>query len=198
MKGDVTVTAAPATQVTFKNCASFTKCITNIDETTIDDVEDLELVMPMYNFIEYSSNYSETTENLWFYSNDEATNFDVDIAINNNLKSFENKAKLLEIAVVQATPNEANEILKNTTIAVPLKYLNNFWRSLEMPLIHCKVEIKLKWRKNCVLSTAANDNDSNGKNIIFAIKDTKLYVPVVTFSVKDLKNKFIGMNIKQE
>ena len=62
VKGDVTVTAVPAIQVSFKNCAPFTKCITKIDGTTIDDAEDLDLVMPMYNLIEYSSNYSERTE----------------------------------------------------------------------------------------------------------------------------------------
>ena len=75
---DITVIVAPATQVAFKNCAPFTKCITKIDGTTIDDAEDLDLVMPMYNLIEYSSNYSETTGSLWFYSKDEATNFNVD------------------------------------------------------------------------------------------------------------------------
>ena len=84
---DITVTAAPATQVSFKNCAPFTKCITNIDGTTTDDVEDLDIVMPMYNLIEYSSNYSERTGSLWFYSKDEATNFDANIGNNNNFKS---------------------------------------------------------------------------------------------------------------
>ena len=57
--GDITVVAAPATQVAFKNCAPFTKCITKIDGTIIDDAEDLDLVMPMYNLTEHSSNYSE-------------------------------------------------------------------------------------------------------------------------------------------
>ena len=54
VRGDITVVAAPATQVAFKNCAPFTKCITKIDGTTIDDAKDLDLVMPMYNLIEYS------------------------------------------------------------------------------------------------------------------------------------------------
>ena len=76
---NITVTAAGATQVAFKNCAPLTNCITKIDGTTIDDTEDLDLVMPMYNLIEYSSNYSETTETLGFYSKDEATNFNADI-----------------------------------------------------------------------------------------------------------------------
>ena len=80
-----------------------------------------------------------------------------------------------------------------------------------MPLINCKVELKLKWTKYCVLSAAGNENvnDKDGKNIIFTIKDTKLYVPAVTLSarsiknyqnvlLKDLKDKFIGVNIKQK
>ena len=81
VKGNITVTAAPATQGTFKNCTPFIKCITKIDGTTIDDVEDLDLVMSMYNVIEYSSNYSKTTGSLWFNSKDEATDF------NNNIKN---------------------------------------------------------------------------------------------------------------
>ena len=71
--GDITVVASPATQVAFKNCAPFTKCITNLYGTAIDNAEDLNLVIPMYKLIEYSSNYSETTGSLWFYSKDEAT-----------------------------------------------------------------------------------------------------------------------------
>ena len=64
VRGDITVVAAPATQLAFKNCVPFTKCITKVDETTIDDAEDLDLVMPMYHLIDYSSNYSETTGSL--------------------------------------------------------------------------------------------------------------------------------------
>ena len=64
INGDITVTEAPETQVSFNNCAPFIKCITKIDETTTDDAEDLDLVMPMYNLIEYSLNYSETTGSL--------------------------------------------------------------------------------------------------------------------------------------
>ena len=139
VRGAITVVAAPATQVAFKDCAPFSKCITKIDETTIDDAEDLDLVMPMYNLIEYGSNCSETTGSLWFYSKDEATNFNADIVHDNNFKSFEYLAKLLGNTAAQAD-NAANGILKNATIAVPLKYLTNFWRSLEMPLINCKVE----------------------------------------------------------
>ena len=92
-----TVTTAhnDPTPVAFKNCATFIKCITKIDGTTIDDAEDLNLVMPMCNLLEYSANYPATTGSLWFYLKDEATNFNADIVNNNNFKYFEYNAKLL-------------------------------------------------------------------------------------------------------
>ena len=126
VRGDITVIVAPAAQISFNTCIPFTKCITKVDGTTVDDAEDLDLVMPMYNLIEYSSNYSKTTGSLWFYSKDEATNSHADIVIENNFKSFEYKAKLLGNAVAPPAPNKANGILKNATFAVPLKYLSNF------------------------------------------------------------------------
>ena len=92
--------------------------------------------MPMCNLLECSSNYSDTTGSLWFYSKDEATNFNADIVNRNNFKFFNYKAKLLGNS--EADGN--NGILKNATIALPLKYLRNFWRSREMPLINFKVE----------------------------------------------------------
>ena len=67
-RGDITVTKAPATQVSLKDCAPFTKYIPKIDGTAVDDAVDLHLVMPMYNLIEYSLNFPETTGSLWFYS----------------------------------------------------------------------------------------------------------------------------------
>ena len=121
VSGDIIVTAAPATQVAFKKCAPFSKCIKKIDGTTIDDAEDLDLVMPMYNLIEYSSNYSETTGSLWFHSNDEPTNFDANIENTDDFNSFKYKAKLSGNTETQPNPSHANGILKNTAIAVPLK-----------------------------------------------------------------------------
>ena len=82
--------------------------ITKIDGTTVEDAEDLDLVIPMYNLIEYGSNYSETTEILWFYSKDKASNFNSDIANDNNFKSFKCHAKLFEKTEVDG----ANGILK--------------------------------------------------------------------------------------
>ena len=76
-------------------CVSFAKCITRIDETKIDDAENLDLLMLMYNLLEYSSNYSGTTGSLWFYYQDEATDFNANIQDNNNFKCFTYKGKLL-------------------------------------------------------------------------------------------------------
>ena len=100
---------------------------------------------------------------------DEATNFNNDIANTNNFKSSEYKAKLLGNTVVR----RSNGSIRNTTIVLSLKYLNNFWRSLEMQLINCKVELKVKWTKYCVLAAAGADNvDANSNDIIFDyIKD---------------------------
>ena len=79
-------------------------------------------------------------------------------------------------------------MLKNATTDMPYKYLSNFWRSLKMPLINCKVKLKLKWTKYCVLSAPGNENvindNDNTNNTIFTIKDTKLCIPVVTFSAR--------------
>ena len=144
----------------------------------------------MYNLMKYDSNYSETTESLWFYCKDEVTNSDADIANTNHFKSFKCKVKLLRNTVAQPAPNQANGILKNAIFAAPLKYLSNSWRSLGIALINCKVELKFKLTMYCVLSAAGNENnineDSNVNNIIiFTIRETKLYVPVETLSARD-------------
>ena len=70
VNGDIAIIGDYVTQVAFKNCAPFIKCITEIDVKTIDDAEDLDLVMSMYNLLEYSWNYSDTTGILWFYLKD--------------------------------------------------------------------------------------------------------------------------------
>ena len=95
VRGVITIIGHTIAQVAFKNCAPLTRCITKIDGTTIHDPENLDLVMPMFNLLEYSSNYSETTGGLWIFSKDVATNSKVDIANTNDLKSFKYKDKLL-------------------------------------------------------------------------------------------------------
>ena len=128
--------------------------------------------MPMYNLIEYSDNYSDTSGSLWQFKRDGIIN-NADVTNDNNAPSFKYKANLIG--------NTANNGTKNgAKIAVPLKYLSNFWRSLEMPLINCKVELLLKWTENCVLTTAANANKAN-----FKVTDAKRYVLIVTLSIED-------------
>ena len=100
--GDIIVVAAPATQAIFKNCAPFTKCPTKIDGTTIDDAEDFDIVMPVYNSLGYSSNYSETTRSLCFCSKDKASDFNAVLVNDNNFKFFKYKAKLLGNTVARA------------------------------------------------------------------------------------------------
>ena len=140
VRGDTLIAALNnPTPVASKSCPPFIKCITKIDGTTIHD-SDLDLVMLMSNLIEYSSNYSQTVGSLWFYSKDEVTNFNAGSANNNNFKSFKYKAKLLG----NTAADGANRVLTNATIAVPLKHLSNFWRSL-----NCKIEFKLNWTNYC-------------------------------------------------
>ena len=104
--------------------------------TTIDDAEDLDLVMSIYNLIEYSSNYSDTTVSLSFYSKDKGTNLNDNFTNTDDFKSFWYKTKLLRNIVAQTTSNYSNVIQENAANAVPLKNLSNFYRSHEIPLIN--------------------------------------------------------------
>ena len=132
--------------------------------------------MSMYKLKEYSSNYSETTEILWFYWKDGTANFfNAGISNSDYFNSFKYKNKLFE----NTKTDVANGILKNAIIAVSWKCLINFWRSLKMPLINCNVELKFKRTKYCVLFAAGNDDkNADLNNIMFTIKDTNLYVPL--------------------
>ena len=181
LRGDIAIeNSYLATKVAFTNWAVFTKCITKIDKTAIDDAESLGLVMPMYNSAEYSSNYSKTTVSLWFYSEYETNNFNAVIANTNNFESFIFKTKSLENTEVDVAFQE------NATTAVPLKYLITFWKSLEILLTNWKVQLKLKFTMHYVLSVAGNDNHNDRDDeIISTIKDTKLHVLVVTLSARD-------------
>ena len=127
--------------VTFKNCAPFTKCITRTNNTDTNNAQDIDIVMPMYNLIEYSDNSSTTSGSLWQYYKDDPND---NLA---NSKSFKYKVKIMG-----KTPQDG--ITKDVEILVPLKYLSNFWRTLEMSLINCEVELILTWSKNCVISSA--------------------------------------------
>ena len=135
----------------------------------------------MYNLIEYSDNYQDSSATLYQYKRDETPEDDAvaDLTANNS-NSFKYKIKLLG-NIPQLGADAARVGRLNVKILVPLKYLSNFFRSLEMPLINCKIKLNLTWKKECVLSTAADDP-------VFIISDTKLYVPVVTLSKEDNKD----------
>ena len=173
VKGTITITGAGDDDaakrldernkgVIFKNCAPFTKCISRINNTDIDNAQDIDIVMPMYNLIEYSDNYSKTSGSLWQYYKDDP-NDNVE-----NSESFKYKIK-----ITGKTPNNGNT--KDIEIIIPLKYLSNFCRTLEMLLINCEVNLVLTWSKDCVISNSEGETK-------FSINETKRYVPVVTLS----------------
>ena len=139
-------------KVIFKNCAPFTNCISEIN------------------------NYAKTTRSLWQHckdiparNNNEITEF----TGGNATDSFNFKAKI--------TGRTEDDGKKDVEILVPLKYLRNFWRTLEMPFINCEVNFILTWSSTCVLIAANID----GQNATFAITDTKFHVPVVTLSTQE-------------
>ena len=146
--------------VIFKNCTPFISCKSEIDNIEIDHAKNIYIVMSMYNLIEYSDNYSKTSGSLWQYYKDEPN------IILNDSESSKSKIK-----ITGNTPADGNT--KDVEIIEPLKYLSNFWRTLEMPLINCEVNFILTWSSTCVIT------NSTGAGRV-AITDTKLYVPVVT------------------
>ena len=115
--------------------------------------------MPMYNLIEYSDNYSDASGSLRGFKRDEIVN-NADVTNDNNAASFESKASIIG-------NTENNKTKNGVKVAVPLTYLSNFWRSLEMSLIIVEL---------------------NFYSAIFNINDGKLYVPIVTLSAEDNVN----------
>ena len=145
VKGTITVTdpnkANYDKKLAFKNNAPFTSCISKINNTLIDNAEDLDIVMPMYNLLEYSKNYRKTTGSLWNYYRDEPNsgiggrNNNVNYSIQYS-KSFDYKASITGIL-------EDIDRTKDVEIVVPLKYLSNFWRTLDIPLLNCEINFIL-------------------------------------------------------
>ena len=162
-------------KVIFKNCAPFTNC--KINNTQVDNAKDIDIVMPMYNLIEYSDNYSKTSGSLWQYCKDiPAVNNNGDIVDFNGANatdSFNFKTKI--------TGQTNNDSKIDVEIMAPLQYLNNFSRTLEMPLINCEAELILKWSAGCVIIQAGVADQVP----TFTITETNLYVPVVTLSTQD-------------
>ena len=170
-------------KVIFKNCAPFTNFISEINNTQIDNAKDIDIVMPMYNLIEYSDNYAKAIGSLWQYCKDiparnNANNAIIIFSEDHITDSFKFKAKI--------TGQTGDDGTKDVEIMVPLKYLSNFWRTLEMPLINCEVNLILTWSLNCVLIATTVQNQA----ATFAITDTKLNVPVVTLSTQKILSSF--------
>ena len=169
----------------------------------------------MYNLLEYSKNYRKTIGSLYNYYRHELSNDDDDNNFRNikvvNSNSFKYKNEIIgntynidttipnpdpataDANLRVANPNyDANKVgTKTIELAIPLKYLGNFWRALNMPLISCEVSLELKWNESCIITslggkqvgTRPRDNAPTGATL--AINDCKLYVPVVTLSKDD-------------
>ena len=190
VKGDITLEGDNDANkhnknLAFKDNALFMKFISETNNIKIDNAEDLDVVMSMYDLLEYSKNYKKTTGSLWSYCRDGPSN-----PLSNNSESFKHKTSIL------GKSPQNNDSLTNAEVVIPLKHLNNFWRSLDISLINCEVEITLTWTKNCVLADmttrdAGNNNDPSAivapSGATFKITDTKLYVPVVTLSKKTFR-----------
>ena len=158
-----------------------------INDVFIDERNDIYIAMPFYNLIEYTDNNSDTSENLWHKVPFKNADLSAD-----NSPSFKYK-----VATAVDAVNNMNTFVKSTKIVVPLNYLSNLWRSLEMLLINCKVNPELNWIEDCILLSAADFEQ-------FKITVAKLHVPIVTFSTKDnvnvtkqlsngfLKDQYIG------
>ena len=215
VKGTITVTGTSNSRknrpAAFKNNVPFISCISKINSTLIDNAEELDVAMPIYNLIEYSKNCRKTTGSLWNYYSDELTddtndnNFPNENVINS--ESFKYKTSVtgstynVDAKITNAEGNEINNPVydrnksgkKEVEIAVPLKYLINFWRDLDMPLINWAVSLILTCFRECVITSMKRRaikntrRDLSPTNATLQITDTKLYVPVVTLSVQNDK-----------
>ena len=211
VKGTITVTAPGANNnennirdkrnrpVILKNNAPFVSCITRINGELIEDADDLDIVMSMYILLEYSKNYRKTIGSLYNYYRDELS----DDADNNNFENikvvnsntFKCKKKIIGNTYDVDAGARGYDVNKNGTqeveLAIPLKYLGNFWRALNIPLISCEVSLELKWDKNCIKTSleqrgiGGGNRDNAPTGATLAINDRKLYVPAVTLSKDD-------------
>ena len=190
--GDIKVVGGgDDTNVAFKNCHPFIRAIIQLNDEHVETAENLDLTMNLYNFIEYSDNYADTTASLYHYKRPDQTRDDNGniVAINDNSTSFKYQSGLIKKQVdsVHLTQNidpdatNAHRLWKNVKIAVHLKYISNFFRALELLLINTKLDIELNWTKHSVITT---DNTAT----TFQITKTELYVPVVTLNTENIIN----------
>ena len=119
-------------KVIFKNRAPFTNSICDIDNTQTDGGPDIDIVMPMYNFVEYSDVYLKASGGLWQYYKPEPA-----LDNNNNISDFPaNNRYIIPLKFKQQIRGQTGNCgTKDVEKLVPIKYLSNFWRTLETPLI---------------------------------------------------------------
>ena len=130
MTGDIKVADVAAyTNVAFKNCAPFTRCVAHKNDEHVETAENLDIIMPMHNLIEYSDKYADSSGSLYQFKRDESPMSDAENPLNvalGNSTSFKYKASRLG----KATDADSNDrSLKNTEIVVPLKYLSNIFNN---------------------------------------------------------------------
>ena len=130
--------------VAFKNCAPFCTCDVTINDEHVEKAEDLDIVMPMYNLLEYSDNYQNSTGSLYQFKRYELPDDNADVG--NNTSSLVYKSKLIK----ETDDNNVN----NVKLVVPLKYMSNFFRSLGLPLVNCEIDLELTRHKDCIISSA--------------------------------------------
>ena len=165
--------------------------------------------MPMYNLLEYSNNYSMTSGSLWNHHRDEVNDSTSEIENNDNMKNNNkttSKPSVYKTKIIGKRSNNNSRL--NAEVVVPLKYLSNFWRSLNLPLINYEIELDLTWSKYCLISEISrtfSKVDPNADPVVyevatattgatFQINNVKLYVQVVTFSINNI---IFLENIKQ-
>ena len=189
-----------------KNNAPFVSRMTKINNVFIEDADDLDIIMPMYNLLEYSKNYRKTIGSLYNYYRDKLSddnnpnNFLNTNVVNPNTFKYKNKITGNTYNVAEgADGHHANRVGKqDVELAIPLKYLGNFWRALNIPFISCEVFLELKWNKNCLITSLEQRQVDAGPPVVngttmsatLAINNCKLYVPVVTLS-KDNEIKLL-------
>ena len=147
-----------------KNFAPLSDSISETNNAQVDNAEDLNDVILMYNLIEHSDNYSKTSRSLYQFCRFEPNN------VITESESFKFKSKFLD--------NTKYAGIIYAKISVPLKCLSSFWRILEMPTINCEINLIVTWSANFVISKG--DRVTN-----FAIKYTKVYVLILTLSTED-------------
>ena len=161
--------------VAFKNCAPFRTCDVTINDEHVEKNRRFKHCNAYVQFLQYSENYQNSTGILYQFKRDEPSDNNADVE--NDTTSLVHISKLIS--------GTDNNNFNDVKLAVPLKCVSNFFRSLEMPLVICKIDLELTWDKDCMI---CSNDAAAGQVVSFMITNTRLYVPIVTLSTKDNTN----------